>query len=339
VLYYSSAFRALPKSMRGVGVLLTLHRVRPPSDHRDFAPNRILEITPAFLEATILQIKQMGYRIVSLDEFHKRLIERNFSEPYVSFTLDDGYADNYVHAFPIFRKHEIPFTIYVCTGLIDGSARLWWRVLEEAVLTEEQIQLVFDGRSQSFETNTAGQKNSAFHEIYWTLRRMPHDTQMAAIDELERRYVTKAAVPRGNSPAASWQMLSEMLDSGLLTIGAHTITHDALSKLPELRVREEMAGSRNRLEEKLGTTPKHFAYPYGDAASASRREFEIAKSLGFVTAVTTRKGVVLQDHIEHLHALPRVSLNGDYQQSRYVTLFLSGAPFYLARGLRRLDVN
>ena len=338
-LYYSSAFRALPKSARGVGVLLTLHRVRPPSDHRDFAPNRILEVTPVFLEATILQIKQLGYRIVSLDEFHKRLIERDFSEPYVSFTLDDGYADNYVHAFPIFRKHGIPFTIYVCTGLIDGSARLWWRILEDVIFAEEQIRVVLDGRSQSFETNTTKQKNSAFHEIYWALRRMPHDTQMAAIDDIERRYVTRVAMPRESSAAASWQMLSEMLDSGLLTVGAHTITHDALSKLPESRVREEMAGSRNRLEEKFGTSPKHFAYPYGDASSASRREFEIARSLGFTTAVTTRKGVVLPDHVEHLHALPRVSLNGDYQQSRYVTLFLSGVPFYLARGLRRLDVN
>jgi peptidoglycan/xylan/chitin deacetylase (PgdA/CDA1 family) len=168
---------------------------------------------------------------------------------------------------------------------------------------------------------------------------MPHDTQMAAIDVLEHRYEMRADVSQWRDEAASWQMLSEMLDTGLLTVGAHTISHDALSKLPESRVREEMAGSRDRLKEMLGTTPRHFAYPYGDANSASRREFEIASALGFTTAVTTRKGVVLPDHVEHLHALPRVSLNGDYQQSRYVTLFLSGVPFYLARGFRRLDVN
>ncbi len=338
-LYYSGTFRALPKSMRGVGVMLTLHRVRPSSDHRDFAPNRILEITPAFLEATIVQIKRLGYRIVSLDEFHRRLIERDFSEPFVSFTLDDGYADNYVHAFPVFRKHQVPFTIYVCTGLIDGTVRLWWKILEEAIYAEERIQVTVDGRSRTFETVTTKQKYSAFHKIYWALRRMPHDIQIAAIDKLEHRYEMSADVSRGRDDAASWQMLSEMLDTGLLTVGAHTITHDALSKLPESRVREEMAGSRNRLEKVLGTSPKHFAYPYGDAASASHREFEIARALGFTTAVTTRKGVVLPDHVEHLHALPRVSLNGDYQQSRYVTLFLSGVPFYLARGLRRLDVN
>jgi peptidoglycan/xylan/chitin deacetylase (PgdA/CDA1 family) len=100
-----------------------------------------------------------------------------------------------------------------------------------------------------------------------------------------------------------------------------------------------MQGSRDRLEEALGVSPRHFAYPYGDAASASRREFEIARALGFTTAVTTRKGAVLPDHADHLHALPRVSLNGDYQQARYVTLFLSDAPFYLARGLRSLDVE
>lgn len=325
--------------MRGVGVMLTLHRVRPSSDHRDFAPNRILEITPAFLEATIVQIKRLGYRLVSLDEFHRRLTEQDFSEPFVSFTLDDGYADNYAHAFPIFRKHEVPFAIYVCTGLIDGTMRPWWKILEEVIFARERIQVTVDGRSQIFETISTKQKYSAFQKIYWALRRMPHDTQMATIEALEHRYKMRADVSQWRDEAASWQMLSEMLDTGLLTVGAHTITHDALSKLPKSRVREEMAGSRNRLEKMLGTSPKHFAYPYGDANSASRREFEIASEHGFKTAVTTRKGVVLPDHVEHLHALPRVSLNGDYQQSRYVTVFLSGVPFYLARGLRRLDVT
>lgn len=338
-LYYTGAFAALSKISRGVGVIFTLHRVRPPTAQRAFSPNRILEVTPDFLEATIVHVRRLGYRIVSLDELHRRLVERDFSRPWVSFTLDDGYADNYLHAFPVFRRHDVPFAIYVCTGIVDGTARLWWRILEEVVAEEPVLRLSVDGRLRSFDTVTTKQKYRAFNDVYWALRAMPHRIQMATIDELERRYPHRAIASRESDDPASWKMLAEMVRSGLLTVGAHTVTHDALSKLPESRVWEEMQGSRDRLEKEVGVSPRHFAYPYGDAGSASRREFEIAKGVGFTTAVTTRKGAVLPDHAEHLHALPRVSLNGDYQRSRYVTLFLSNAPFYLARGLRRLDVE
>ena len=45
------------------------------------------------------------------------------------------------------------------------------------------------------------------------------------------------------------------------------------------------------------------------------------------TGVTTRKGLIHPEHAQELTALPRVSLNGDYQKSRYVKVLLSGAPF------------
>jgi hypothetical protein len=45
------------------------------------------------------------------------------------------------------------------------------------------------------------------------------------------------------------------------------------------------------------------------------------------TGVTTRKGLIHPRHAQELTALPRVSLNGDYQKARYVKVLLSGAPF------------
>jgi len=338
-IYYTGAFRALRKTICGVGAIFTLHRVRPSTGQRAFAPNRILEITPDFLETSIVRVRELGYQIVSLDEFHRRLVENDFSVPFVSFTLDDGYADNYLHAFPVFKKHNVPFAIYVCTGLIDGTARLWWRVLAEVVLVENVVELPIDGRLRRFQTSTTKQKYRAFNEIYWSLRGMDHETQIATIDDLEQRYEKNAVASRATDEPASWKMLSEMLSTGLLTVGAHTITHDALSKIPKSRVRKEMKDSQERLENELGVAVKHFAYPYGDVASAAGREFKIARSLGFTTAVTTRKGGVQPEHAEHLHALPRISLNGDYQNSRYVDLFLSEVPCFLARGFRRLDVE
>ena len=111
---------------------------------------------------------------------------------------------------------------------------------------------------------------------------------------------------------------------------------------PSSRWREayaEIEKSVRRIEQETGKPCRHFSYPYGDEASAGPREFELVKELGLRTGVTTRKGLIHPRHAQELTALPRVSLNGDYQKPRYVKVLLSGAPFALlqhdAEGLGR----
>jgi peptidoglycan/xylan/chitin deacetylase (PgdA/CDA1 family) len=91
------------------------------------------------------------------------------------------------------------------------------------------------------------------------------------------------------------------------------------------------------IESALGKAPVHLSYPVGDSTSAGPREFAIARELGFKTAVTTRPGVLFPAHREHLTALPRISLNGEYQQLRYVEVLLSGAATAIWNGFRRVD--
>ena len=98
-----------------------------------------------------------------------------------------------------------------------------------------------------------------------------------------------------------------------------------------------MRASAAVIEAALGTRPKHFSYPFGDPSSAGAREFAIARELGFKTAVTTRPGVLFREHGEHLTALPRISLNGEYQQARFVRVLLSGAATAVWNGFRRVD--
>ena len=92
------------------------------------------------------------------------------------------------------------------------------------------------------------------------------------------------------------------------------------------------------IEAALGKRPEHFAYPVGDPTSAGQREFRIAADLGFKTAVTTRPGVIFKEHANHLLALPRVSLNGEFQRSRYASVLVSGAATGLWNGFRKLNV-
>ena len=91
-----------------------------------------------------------------------------------------------------------------------------------------------------------------------------------------------------------WPEIAALAADPLVTIGAHTVNHPMLAKLPEKAVRAEMDLSRSVIEAALGTRPAHLSYPYGDPDSAGPREFTIAAELGFKTAVTTRPGVLFR---------------------------------------------
>jgi peptidoglycan/xylan/chitin deacetylase (PgdA/CDA1 family) len=86
-------------------------------------------------------------------------------------------------------------------------------------------------------------------------------------------------------------------------------------------VRAELGSSSSVIEAALGVRAAHLAYPVGDRSAAGPREFRIATELRFETAVTTRPGVVFPQHAEHLTALPRISLNGNFQRPRYAKVF------------------
>ena len=92
--------------------------------------------------------------------------------------------------------------------------------------------------------------------------------------------------------------------------------------------------SRSVIAASLGVRPQHLAYPVGDPTSAGPREFQIAQELGFKTAVTTRPGVLYRQHRNHLMALPRISVNGEFQRMRYMRVLMSGAATLVWNGFR-----
>lgn len=125
-LYHTGAHRLLAPYTQGVGVIFTLHHVRPESgEPKAFAPNRILEITPDFLDSVLDQVTEAGLDVISLDEAVERLASDN-EKRFVCFTFDDAYRDNPEYAYPLFKQRGLPFTLYVPTDYPDGNGELWW---------------------------------------------------------------------------------------------------------------------------------------------------------------------------------------------------------------------
>jgi len=334
-LYYSGTSRLLAPMTQGAGLIFMLHRVRPALANA-FAPNDILEVEPEFLDAVLEQVREADIDIVTMDDARERILQGDGARRFACFTFDDGYRDNAVCALPIFRKHHAPFTVYVPSAFAGGQGALWWVALEHVIAGLEEITFDFGNGPRVVPCKTASEKTLAYHQIYWWMRDCGEDRQREIIVDLCERYgVDLFGICR--DAIMSWDELRGFAADPLVTIGAHTANHFAVGKISAERAAIELAEGADRVEAELGLRPRHLSYPYGDAASAGARDFELARELGFETAVTTRKGVVFPEHRDHLTALPRVSLNGAYQSLLYTSLYLTGAPFAIWNGFRRVD--
>lgn len=87
-------------------------------------------------------------------------------------------------------------------------------------------------------------------------------------------------------------MLSELVKSGLVEIGAHTMDHFYLTGLPFEMLKYQVVQSKKDLEKRLGFEVVSFAYPYG---AFDNQAIDVVKNAGFKTAVTTINGFFAQD--------------------------------------------
>ena len=336
-LYFSGMHHFMRPLVGGVGSILTMHHVRLRRPDA-FQPNRLLEITPNFLEGLLKRLARARVDVISLDEMHQRFISEDFKRRFVCITFDDGYKDVKEYAYPLLRKYKLPFAMYIPTSFPDRLGEMWWLALEAVIAQNSRIGMVINGKDQFFECGSVAEKRELYDAVYGYIRSMKTE------DELRKFVRDLCATYRVDIVAfcrdlcMDWQELGEMAEDPLVTIGAHTVNHVMLKKIAsDDATRAEMEMSRSVLEAALGKRPQHLAYPVGDPTSAGPREFRIAAELGFKTATTTRPGVLFKVHREHLTALPRISVNGEFQQQRYMKVLMSGAGTALLNRFRRVN--
>lgn len=339
-IYFSGAHLLCQSWVKGLGSILMLHHVRE-NPREDFSPNAFLGITPKFLDKVLTELASADIDFVSMDEAVKRISEAKSptaKRPFLAVTLDDGYRDNKEIAAPIFAKHNMPYTIYVAPGFVDGQADLWWDDLEHIIAARDTLHIDLEKGREEIDTSTVDLKNQAYADlmIYLTSA-VDEDRQREIVRDLASTYKIDVAAHR-ESQIMNWNEIAELNKDPLCTIGAHTISHPMLARLSEKDAKFQVVESARIIEAELGERPKHFAFPYGMPAAAGPREFQLAKECGFASAVTTRHGVVHLEHKEHLTGLPRISLNGGFQAVRYAKTLISGVPTLMQNKGKRINV-
>lgn len=116
-----------------IGEVWQLHRVT--NQHASTELQRMYEITPQRLESLIVNYLNKGYVFISMADVRRVMLkELKINQKFVSVTLDDGYRDNYEIAYPIFKKYNVPFCIYLLQNEVSGDV-----VGKYPMLTKEQI--------------------------------------------------------------------------------------------------------------------------------------------------------------------------------------------------------
>ena len=232
--------------------------------------------------------------LVSLAEIGESLQSgRELPPNALAVTVDDGYRDVLVNAFPVFQAWKIPATVFLISDFLDGKLWPWWDQVEYAALHTNlpsvTISLLPGGAPQALPLRSREQKEHTVSTICAQVVKVPNQTRLDFLRALPDLLQVELPVqaPAEYSPL-TWDEVRFLSETGT-EFGAHTRTHPILTSLEDSEaVYREIADSKKRIEQELGRAPLHFCYPNGDFNEAALQSVE---RCGFQTAVTTRPGM------------------------------------------------
>lgn len=198
----------------------------------------------------------------------------------VVVTFDDGFRDNLTAALPILEEFDVPAAVYITTGFIDRSVAPLSYELAAVITSARMLRLPYQGRQHSWQLHTDDERRQCYADIYRILKPQTRDTRDHAVAILQCQC---DALPNDQYRYLSWDEVSELAASPLITIGAHTHAHELQTTIPLQRMQTDVEHGARLLTERLGLQPRHFSYPHGQF---NRQVQAALRSLGFQSAMS-----------------------------------------------------
>lgn len=268
------------------------HRVLP-----EFDPLRPDDITlPVF--ARCMRTLQRFFNVLPLSEAVEKLQTDSLPRRAVSITFDDGYADNAVSAAPVLAKLVLPATVFVATGYLNGGV-MWNDTVIETVRNVTDSCIDVEGVG-TLPLGDMAERQTAVVTLLRYLKHLPFDER----DRQVRVLASRTSENTGQDLMMTSAQVAALVDSGI-EVGAHTVRHPILAKLPNDEAQEEISESKSVLEAITGREVPLFAYPNGRPGDDYRdSDVNTVRRLGFKAAVSTSWGSA--GHESDIYQLPRI---------------------------------
>lgn len=277
--------------------ILNYHRISSDTEHLKEKDELTVSVSKFKQQLTFLK---KNYHFVPLDDFIK--FEKSERKK-ISITFDDGYKDNLIYALPVLNELNIPATIYIVTKFLKGEFDIWWYELKDYIFENtKDLKFIFDNNKYNFSIKTEKEKLKCFNRLNNIIKKLNKNKQRNFLKEMTNSSVRK----QYKNILLSKEDLNILISNPLITLGAHSHNHLSLKNLNKEECVEEIKKSKQTLEELMKCKVDHFSYPYGDKNDVSKREFEIAKELGFKSAVVTSVGKTSKEKIFNL---PRIHMS------------------------------
>lgn len=299
--------------------VVNYHRINDPyqKDFDSFKPN--VSATPQDLDRQLAYLAKW-FNVISLKDVVEWLDGRKDLPPYAALiTFDDGYLDNYTSAFPLLRKHNFPALIFLTTGHIGTDAPFYWDMAAYCFAHTQNDHLTLpDGRVEHW-SNAEQLDQVAKHWIEW-MKTVPQAEKQIYVDNLP--ILLGVSIPTGffQRLMMDWNQVREMQKGGI-EFGAHTVHHPILTRVSLEEVRDEVAGSKSRIEDELGQTVLGFAYPNGQAADLNEDIAKIVADSGIRAAFTLLNGPSSQGEVKrNPYAIRRIFISHKHSLAEYAML-------------------
>ena len=240
------------------------------------------------------------YEIVDLGDLKRLEAKRTSKKDFIVLTFDDGYRDNYTHAFPILQKYQAPATIFLATRYINTNRLLWYDQLawilyntesvpDMATLVKHSIAPKLIREVERFFISSSFIRFNVLRSLAAKLKTFATKERERILSILAQACKIKRWPASDERAMLSWTEVREMSKHGIF-FGSHTMSHPVLSDISVEEARREIFESKNIIEEQIQKPVTTFAYPYGKKEDYTDEVTKILIDEGFEYACTTTMG-------------------------------------------------
>jgi len=287
-----------------------------------------------------LRLLKSRYHVVAPEEVLDWAVEgRALPKRSVLLTCDDGLLNTLTDMVPVLREENLACLFFVLGGSTEQtSQRLWYEELYLALLAAPVGTLETLG--MTFELKERKQRRMVWGILLKKLSEVDQPERARLIEQTRLRFgLSAGATARGGTEAQrrrfsllNLSQLRQLVDQGM-SVGSHTLSHPMLTQQSSELAWKEISEGRRVLENALGIRVWALAYPFGDPASVTSREWQMAEQAGFECAfmnvgggfgaslprfamprvhVTRDMGLAeFEAHVSGFHQALRVRLSGE----------------------------